>query len=201
MKLVNFARFDPALQSRRISGLSNGSKLEEAVWKEFTTSPEVIAVACESALLKLGSSMFDDILVLPSTSTERVADVKVRLVQSFFRAGVLSSYNYRCSFCELGQKELLIAGHIIPWSANDDLRADPRNGICLCALHDKAFDRGLLGVAQDFPILISNRIDRSTPNELAQIGLIDLAGKKMHLAERFQAFDSSLAYHREEIFA
>jgi putative restriction endonuclease len=174
--------------------------LEEEVWKEFTTSPNATAFACETALLKLGSPTVDDILVLPSTPTERIMEVKIRLVQSFFRAGVLSSYNYRCSFCDLEQKELLVAGHIIPWSANEDLRADPRNGICLCALHDKAFDRGLLAIAEDFSILVSGRIDRSTSNDLTQIGLINLEGKKMNLAERFQAFDSSLAYHREKIF-
>jgi len=39
---------------------------------------------------------------------------------------------------------LLIASHIVPWSKDKQNRLNPRNGLCLSALHDKAFDRGMI---------------------------------------------------------
>ena len=35
MKLANFARLDPVLKARNISGLTQGAKGEETVWNEF----------------------------------------------------------------------------------------------------------------------------------------------------------------------
>ena len=35
-------------------------------------------------------------------------------------------------------------------------RTNPSNGLCLNLLHDKAFDRGLITITQDFQIQISN---------------------------------------------
>ncbi|SUA24417.1 Uncharacterised protein [Neisseria gonorrhoeae] len=51
------------------------------------------------------------------------------------------------------QPELLVASHIKPWREDKDNRLNPRNGLCLNALHDKAFDRGLLGIDENFKII------------------------------------------------
>ena len=37
MKLMNFRRFDPRFQSEGKVGLTRGNRLEEAVWKEFSS--------------------------------------------------------------------------------------------------------------------------------------------------------------------
>src|SRR4051794_2574685 len=78
----------------------------------------------------------------------------VRLGQTFFRSTILASYADQCCICALPCPTLLVASHIIPWSVRPDLRLDPHNGVCLCALHDRAFDRGLLSVDDHYRILL-----------------------------------------------
>src|SRR5258708_7425256 len=73
---------------------------------------------------------------------ESLAERKVRRHQAFFRQTVLSSYVSTCAVCGLDLQSLIVASHIIPWATEGALRVDPRNGICLCSIHDRAFDRG-----------------------------------------------------------
>lgn len=56
--------------------------------------------------------------------------------------------------------ELLIASHIKPWkvSNNEDEKTNPRNGLCLNALHDKAFDRGLITIDKNYKIIVSSKL-------------------------------------------
>lgn len=163
MKMANFARLDPALQARNISGLSRGAKGEEEVWKEFNGNWDELAYHSEKILAdfkkeKLEESTqieIDDITVI---GDEREAVVKTRVKQSFFRKTVLASYNYSCCITGISNQELLIASHIVPWKDDKFNRVNPCNGLCLNALHDKAFDRGLLTVTPDFKIILSDSL-------------------------------------------
>lgn len=56
----------------------------------------------------------------------------------------------------MGNKELLIASHIIPWGKDEKNRLNPMNGLLLNALHDKAFENGLITIAEDYTIKISS---------------------------------------------
>ncbi len=63
---------------------------------------------------------------------------------------VKEAYNHRCAMCGI-QLECVDAAHIIPIS--DDLGIDEvENGICLCTLHHRAYDRGILFFDEDFKI-------------------------------------------------
>ena len=70
--------------------------------------------------------------------------VKTRVNQDFFRRMVLASYENKCALTDIEAPELLIASHIVPWAENKDVRTAPQNGICLNALHDRAFEEGYL---------------------------------------------------------
>jgi len=35
---------------------------------------------------------------------------------------------------------LLVASHIVPWRSDPGNRLNPKNGLCLSAIHDRAFD-------------------------------------------------------------
>src|SRR5690606_15788351 len=87
------------------------------------------------------------------SETERLT--RVRRVQRFFRTAVLASYEKRCAITGLAIPRLLTASHILPWSTAPARRADPSNGICLNALHDRAFDRGLLTFDEDMRVVLS----------------------------------------------
>ena len=124
----------------------------------------------------------------------------MRLVQSFFSRSVLASYGFKCSFCGLEVRSLLNASHIIPWKVSIELRADPRNGFCLCVLHDRAFDRGLMTVNADSRLVISKRVKKTNPVPLHRVGLLDLEGQRIHLPGRFLPNEKCLEYHRASIF-
>jgi hypothetical protein len=90
------------------------------------------------------------------TEVERLA--RVRRIQGFFRATVLTSYENRCAVSGMAIPELLVPSHIIPWSIQPERRGDPRNGIALNALHDRAFDRGLIAFEESWRLVISQRL-------------------------------------------
>ncbi len=72
-----------------------------------------------------------------------------------FRTNVLAAYGYRCAVTGM-QLDLVDAAHIIPVEherGSDELR----NGICLSALHHRAFDHGLIGIKSDYSIVLNER--------------------------------------------
>ena len=167
-KLVNFARLDPTLGKRGIKGASHGSKQEIEVWDEFHRDWENLSYASEVLLAEIHNKTIDE-LVTDDVSNipqgeERERTVKVRVNQFFFRSSILAAYSSKCCITGLDIPELLNASHIIPWSIDVENRVNPQNGLCLNAIHDRAFDRGLLTVGTDYrvkvsPILKSHKAD------------------------------------------
>jgi predicted restriction endonuclease len=204
MKLGNFASFDPAHKKRNVKGLSNTSKLDRKIWEEFEAEPNRIAAESEEAFSSFPVSEKEQIeedFKLPIGPTEKQLTRPMRLVQSFFRRAVLASYGYKCSFCGLEVRSLLNASHIIPWNASVDRRANPKNGFCLCVLHDRAFDRGLMSVDADSRLLISKRLKKKNPSPLHRVGFLELEGERINLPGRFLPDEICLEYHRTSIFA
>ena len=159
-KLANFARLDPALHARGIRGAEHGAGGEAQVWAEFSKDPEALAYESQKLMAeRLHTPLVDYAEVetndLPATGTDREAMVRLRVKQSFFRRRVLSAYDFRCCVTGLAVPQLLVASHIIPWAEDSANRLNPKNGLCLNALHDRAFDRGLMWVEDDFTIRIS----------------------------------------------
>jgi putative restriction endonuclease len=68
----------------------------------------------------------------------------VRVNQQFFRAVVLAAYDGKGCVTGLAVPELLVASHIVSWAEDPKQRMNPRNGLCLNALHDRASDRRLM---------------------------------------------------------
>lgn len=203
MKLVNFASFDPVHKQRNVKGLSNASNLDRAIWEEFEAVPNRIAEHSEEAFNGLGISLPEPRereLKLPEGPTERPLTRPMRLVQSFFRRSVLAGYGYKCSFCGFEVRTLLNASHIIPWNVSVELRADPRNGFCLCVLHDRAFDRGLMSVDVESRLLISKRLKKANPAPLHRVAFLDLEGQRINLPGRFLPDVKSVEYHRVSVF-
>jgi putative restriction endonuclease len=81
------------------------------------------------------------------------ATVRRRLHQERFRQGVLRAYRRSCAMCRLRRSELLEASHIVPDAAEG---GEPivANGLSLCDLHHKAFDRNLVSVRPDLRIVV-----------------------------------------------
>jgi len=126
--------------------------------------------------------------------------VRTRRVQAFFRDAVLVSYDNRCALSELAVPELLNASHIIPWRANLERRADPRNGIALNALYDRAFDRGLITFDASLQVVLSQRLRDAERTPFHQYALLGLEGRKLRLPKRFAPDREAVRYHRERVF-
>jgi putative restriction endonuclease len=204
MKLSNFASFDPTHKNRNVKGLANVSSLDRAIWEEFEAAPNKVAEQSEEEFNRLSvpvESALETEPQLPEGPTEKQLSRPMRLVQSFFSRAVLASYGFKCSFCGLEVRSLLNASHIIPWKVSVELRADPRNGFCLCVLHDRAFDRGLMTVDADSRLVISKRLKKANPVPLHRVGLLELEGQRISLPGRFLPDGKCVEYHRNSIFA
>lgn len=203
MKLSNFASFDPAHKSRNVRGLANASRLDRTVWEEFNESPNRLAEQSEEAFDRLQLPVISPVegeFLMPTGPTEAAATRPMRLVQRFFRRGVLAAYQYSCAFCRIDIPAVLTASHIIPWTISVDLRADPRNGLCLCALHDRAFDRGLICVDEQLRLRISRRAISRVGCEVFRTAFTILEDQTISLPERFHPYPASLEYHRATIY-
>jgi len=205
MKMGNFARLDPAHRRRNVGGLSHGGKLDRKIWDEFHENWTELALESELALQRLGSGAAADdkleaLAISSDAPSETTRPAKVRLVQRFFRESVLSSYDYACTICELRLRNMLNASHIIPWSVDAARRADPRNGLSLCAFHDRAFDRGLITLDEHLRVNVSEQARIDDPPRLHNVGLLEIENRPIRLPERFHPDADALAYHREHIF-
>ncbi len=162
-KLVNFASLDPSLKARGIKGASNASKLDNEIWNEFFTAWDILPYESEKLLAHFKQTTIEELNQipeeeLPTEGKVREQVVKVRVNQSFFRRSILAAYNNKCCITGISQPELLIAGHIRPWGIDEKNRLNPRNGIAINALHDKAFEAGLMTITPEYTIKISSQI-------------------------------------------
>ena len=198
-KLSNFASGDPVLQERGIGGMPHGAKGEAEIWKEFHDDPEDLAYASEKAYAALRGEKVDTALLddeIEVLGEDREAMVKVRVNQQFFRKRVLSAYEHRCCVTGLGIHKLLFASHIVPWAKDKKNRLNTRNGLCLNALHDRAFDLGLMWVADDFTIHFSERV-MDEDDLLDAQWLVGFEGAKLRLSDKFSPDPDLLSRHRE----
>lgn len=82
---------------------------------------------------------------------------------STFRERVLRAYERRCAACGV-QLDLVEAAHIVP-VAIPNSTDETKNGLALCAIHHKAYDKRLLVFAKDYKIQInSNLVDKLKAN-------------------------------------
>ena len=126
--------------------------------------------------------------------------VKVRVNQSFFRSSILASYNNTCCITGIQQPEFLIAGHIKPWSIDEKNRLNPQNGIAINALHDKAFETGLMTITPDFKIKISPTLFKQKKSKSIEEYFLKLDNQDIILPSRFLPDIEFLKYHNEVRF-
>lgn len=161
MRLGNFASCDPHLQARGIGGLTGGMNQVKPIWEEFYNNKEELVFLSERILAERQKTTIErkykeilyDINNIEGKTAYR--QVKTRVNQSVFRTMVLNNYNSTCCITGINQPELLIAGHIRPWGIDDKNRLNPRNGIAINALHDKAIEAGYLTITTDYKVKIS----------------------------------------------
>jgi putative restriction endonuclease len=120
-----------------------------------------------------------------------------------FRAGVLVAYEYKCAFCGYdgwldGTMVGLDAAHVRWWALGgpDEIA----NGLCLCALHHKLFDKGVLGITDGQQVAVSAHfVGRG---QTAESLVLSLTGREVSLPQKgFPPIAPAHAcWHTREVF-
>lgn len=110
-------------------------------------------------LLRDLKSRCKDKELFQKTCTEVNTISKERLGQNTLRTIILNNYDNKCAICGLSHTDLLNCSHIVPWSMDESNRLNPENAICLCAMHDRLFDRGYFSLNENYDIVFSDKAD------------------------------------------
>jgi putative restriction endonuclease len=209
MKLVNFASLDPAHRARGVKGLAGHSRSDEQVWTEFHDYWDRMTVLAETKLQNLEAgkepaapedSGAGATYVPRDVATETAATITVRTMQSFFRKMVLAAYNSKCSITGNPVEDLLVASHILPWSEFPQHRLNPKNGLCLAAHFDRAFDRRLVTFDSEMRLVLSPVLKRYLPNPAIESEFVRREGQRLTCPDRFLPDVDFLAHHRDRMF-
>lgn len=155
--------------------------------------PSLHGELCDAVGLELESAE------TPLSAARRQRDRRMRDL-------VLTAYEYRCAFCgydgSIGAVAVgLEAAHVRWWAFDGPDEVD--NGLCLCALHHKLFDKGVFGVDDDHRVMVSRHFVGRSPAARAQV--TDLAGRVLlgpqpgtsPIAPAHRSWHSSQVFHGE----
>lgn len=204
LKLVNFSSLDPELRERGVGGMGNTSAADRDIWREFYGKWGALAdnavVMEPPPAAGRGPRRRSVPTVAPTGPTEITRRSVHRRGQYFFRAAVLAANNCKCCITGIASEPLLRASHIVPWSYDQRLRLDPRNGLCLNALHDAAFDRGLITLTDRFELRLSKRLRDEVPDTVYEEMFESRSGAPITMPERFKPGPKLIEFHRTNVF-
>lgn len=184
---------------RRITPLEFAQIIEQGL--RATDGPEAMSRTTENADLQSGfadAQAWFDPAPLASFRPEILMSRKYR--DASFARQVKVAYGYRCAISGLslrngGGRPEVEAAHIRPVS--DDGPDHVRNGLALSGTLHWMFDRGLISVADDLSILVS---DNKVPRETAQRLIAPERRLFLPSDPRLHPHPEYLRYHRETIF-
>ena len=201
-KLANFARLDPALKNRHVAGASHGAQAEVEVWNEFNENWENLAFESERLLRQFegAAAAIEEVSESFPEGKTRDAMIRARVNQGFFRAAVLAAYGSRCCITGLSVTQLLNASHIVPWKDDVKNRTNPRNGLCLNAVHDRAFDLGLITVTPDLKVQLCRGLKQNKKDDAIRDLLGRFDGVSIRPPDRFAPDPEFLHFHNRVKF-
>jgi putative restriction endonuclease len=93
-----------------------------------------------------------------------------------FRAEVLTAYNWSCAVCGFkgwldGEAFGVEAAHV-KWHCQDG-PSTLDNGLCLCTMHHKALDRGVIGLDDRLRLMVSDHLEENEHTTRAFFSLAD----------------------------
>ena len=208
LKMANLAHYDPEIQKRKLSGMTHGSKLDAEICAEFAGNWEELSLEAVKILANKKGTTVEEILEIESEFANipageyRESRMKQRVGQYFFRLAILNSYSNRCCITGMNEPRLLVASHIKPWNVSDEKteRTNPQNGLCLNALHDKAFDRGLITINSNYEIIISSQLKNTNMDQDTKGWFMKYDHREIIKPDKFLPDPKFIEYHNDVIF-
>jgi putative restriction endonuclease len=199
MRLSNFASVDPYHQQRGIKGLEGGKKQVQPIWDEFVKNREELIYESEKIRAKFEKKPLSEIVDLRDIEIQEGKEVerlvKTRVNQNVFRDIILATYNNKCCITGIATTSLLVASHILPWAKDKGNRLNPSNGLCLNALHDRAFDNYLITISPKYKVQISKRLAAQKENKAVVDNFLIYDGAEIALPERYMPEPKFLKQH------
>ena len=207
-KIANLKACDP---NRSGNGFTHAATMDAQVMSEYLAEPDATMSEAMWELGQIGILISYDGEIETSGSSrptteqqlglERTAQVSTRVNQDYFRSVLLSNYGGACCLTSIDIPALLTASHIKPWAAaTPSERLMSSNGILLNALHDRAFDRGLITLDDRYHVVVSSRVPHTPTNDQ---WLYAFDGKKITLPRSDESTWPSLDfihYHNDRVF-
>lgn len=194
-----------------VIALRNGAtgQLAPDLLEALRAQPDLLAGLARALLdANFEPSLHEDLcdavgLSLKMAETGQAVESQGRQRDPAFREQILLAYEYRCAFCDYdgwirGRPVGLDAAHVRWWAY--DGPDEIANGLCLCAMHHKLFDKGVLGIATQRTILVSAAfVGRSAA---ARTLVLSLAEREVIEPQSgFATVENEhLDWHRREVF-
>lgn len=105
---------------------------------------------------------------------------KARLHQAHFRRATLDAYGHRCCICNLRERPLLDAAHIVPDRLPDGVPT-VRNGLSMCPTHHRAYDQSVVLVDENYRVEIRRDRLEHIGSEATARTLLDFEGQTIWL--------------------
>jgi hypothetical protein len=202
LKLTNLAALDESIPQK---GMANASATDRRVWQRFLTDPEPLLDAYLAQVQSFPS--LQDRLPQEGFAERQAAydarqdsgtarQVTPRIGQAFFREMILTAYAGRCALTGMNDPRLLTASHIVGWQEDRRFRLNPSNGLCLNALHDRAFDRHLITFDEDYRLIIANDVPTEARRQLEEV-----ESRRLTMPVRFLPDQNLLERHRRKFHA
>lgn len=118
-----------------------------------------------------------------------------------WRAAVLEAWDRQCAFCgfdgQAGGVTIGVDAAHVRWFALDG-PDELDNGLALCTLHHKLFDRGILGLDDELAMIVSQRFSARTA---AGQAVYDLHGRPLRPRPGTPVpAHPHIAWHRKQVF-
>ena len=183
-------------------------KLREKLLTNYFAESVQILLREQAYVNRDASRYGADLLAMADTSPAYLCDnredeqIITKVRSQGFRKAIVGLYEHRCALCGIRMltpegHTIVEAAHIVPWSTSHDDR--PQNGMALCRLCHWAFDEGLMGVGDEYEVLVSKTVrqDNNFPGHMET-----LSGRGIFKPKGGEYWPDmgSIKRHRKKIF-
>ena len=178
--------------------------LKEEIFSDLSKHPELISLIAKDLLTQhFPDSCHEDILLACGFSSDEAAPTASQQKRDpEFRFRILSLYQSKCAVCgfdlRLGNNPICLEAAHIKWHQAGGPNIE-QNGLALCSMHHKMFDRGAFTIENDMTIKVSEYAAGS--NGLEE-WLLRFSGHKLQLPRSSNYFPDAkfLQWHVKEVF-